>query len=178
MSMICTTVKVLSESSMYLRCDACLRGCHIELMSCTITMLNYSLLIMLKYARHCSLLQAACDTAFKCLLQSSTCSSSFPLSSRCYKRCQTSVPRHTRMSAFSGCNKPQQSLAYHLVSANVLNLLLAIDDRAVHAHGLIHKAHATREVEAIFCPMVDAFRLFWWRELKHPWLLVYSQRGK
>ena len=73
------------------------------------------------------------------------------------------------------CNKQQSSVAYHLISANVLDLLLAIDDRAVHAHGLIHKAHAAREIEAICCPMVDAFRLFWWRKLQLPWLPIYSQ---
>lgn len=79
------------------------------------------------------------------------------------------------VSALADCNKQQSSVAYHLISVNVLNLLLAIDDRAVHTHGLIHKAHAARKVEAVCWPMIDNFRLFWWRELKLPWLPVYSQ---
>ena len=65
--------------------------------------------------------------------------------------------------------------AYHLVTANILHLLLAVDDCAVHPHCLIHKAHAPWKVEAIFRTMVDAFRLLWLRKLKFPWLLTYNE---
>lgn len=65
--------------------------------------------------------------------------------------------------------------AYHLVPANILHLLLAIDDCAVHPHCLVHKAHAARKVEAIGRAMIDAFRLLRWRKLKYPWLLIYNE---
>lgn len=62
--------------------------------------------------------------------------------------------------------------AHHFIPANIFYLFLAINNRAVHTHSLMHKTHAAREVEAAFRAMVDAFRLLWLREVKHPGLLV------
>ena len=60
---------------------------------------------------------------------------------------------------------------HHLVSANILHLLLAIDDCTVHTHGLIHKAKSSTIVEAISWAVVDAVGLIWEGEVQHPWVL-------
>ena len=67
--------------------------------------------------------------------------------------------------------------AYHFIPVNVVNLLPAVDDSAVHSHGLVDEAQRSTAVEAILWAVVDAAGLFNSWILQSPWLLTWEHKG-
>lgn len=65
---------------------------------------------------------------------------------------------------------------YHFIPVNVVNLLPAIDDSAVHAHGLVDEAQRSTAIEAILWAVVDAAGLLDFWILQCPWLLTWEHK--
>lgn len=78
--------------------------------------------------------------------------------------CLTQGSLHDRMRAVC------MAICYHFISVNVVDLLSAIDDSAVHSHGLIDEAQRSATVEANFGAMLDVCRLLNPGVLHCPWL--------